>query len=234
MSMSPRLASATTSSPAARACSTTCSSACQPAAPRRSKQATCGLTATHAGPAASMTARQWAATSPPAAGQSLSGSGSSPSTIWDLRSATRPASRSPKGGPAAGRSDGATAAIAGPSAVEGLLERRAGGELRHVRRGDLDRLAGARVHALTGVAMRHVELAEPGEHDVAAALERVLDDLEYSVDGLGGLLLAQVGPVGDLVHELRLRHGGSSCSGCLLFEASSGAAGAQCAQQAGR
>ena len=38
------------------------SSASQPAEPRRSKQASCGLTATQAGPAASISARQWAST----------------------------------------------------------------------------------------------------------------------------------------------------------------------------
>ena len=41
---------------------TTCSSASQPGAPSRSKHASCGLTATHAGPAASISARQWAST----------------------------------------------------------------------------------------------------------------------------------------------------------------------------
>jgi len=50
--MSPRLASARTNRPAARACSTVALSAAQPGGPRRSKHATCGLTATHAGPAA--------------------------------------------------------------------------------------------------------------------------------------------------------------------------------------
>src|SRR3954468_23792492 len=40
----------------------TCSSASQPGAPRRSKHASCGLTATQAGPAASISARQWTST----------------------------------------------------------------------------------------------------------------------------------------------------------------------------
>ena len=55
---SPRLPSASTSSPWSRAIATTCSSASQPGAPRRSKQASWGLTATQAGPAASIAARQ--------------------------------------------------------------------------------------------------------------------------------------------------------------------------------
>ena len=55
------LAVGSTSRPAARACAQVASSASQPANPRRSKQASCGLTATQAGPAASISARQWRA-----------------------------------------------------------------------------------------------------------------------------------------------------------------------------
>src|ERR687898_160217 len=65
--MSPRLPSAMTSSPAARACATIASSASMPAKPRRSKHASCGLTATQAGPAASTSARQWARKAEPVA-----------------------------------------------------------------------------------------------------------------------------------------------------------------------
>ena len=103
--------------PAACACSTTSSSTRQPCAPRRSKQASCGLTATQAGPAASMAAAQCAATATaarsagdPSAGAAASacghrraGSGSSPRTTWDSRSATRASSRSAKCGPAGAR-----------------------------------------------------------------------------------------------------------------------------------
>ena len=59
---SPRLPSAITSRPWSRAIATTCSSASQPGAPSRSKQASWSLTATHAGPAASIAARQWSVT----------------------------------------------------------------------------------------------------------------------------------------------------------------------------
>ena len=59
---SPRLPSASTSRPWSRAIATTCSSASQPGAPSRSKQASCGLTATHAGPAATIAARQCSVT----------------------------------------------------------------------------------------------------------------------------------------------------------------------------
>jgi len=65
--------------------------------------------------------------------------------------------------------------------------------------------------------MRDVELAEPGEDDVAAALERVLDRVENGIHGLGGLLLAHVRLVGDLVHEFRLRHWGLLLFRVLAF-----------------
>ena len=53
---SPRLPSAIVSSPASRAAAQTSASAAQPGAPSRSKQASCGLTATQAGPARSISA----------------------------------------------------------------------------------------------------------------------------------------------------------------------------------
>src|SRR5437763_8285249 len=213
--MSPRFASASTSRPAARAWRATSASAAQPAAPSRSKQASCGLTATHAAPAASTTARQCPATAaaarsagdPPAgageaaAGHRRIGSGSSPRTTWDSRPVTASTSRSPKG---SGR------ASLGPplsglecvSAVDGLLEARARGEARHFRGRDLDRLARARVHTLAGAALGDVELPEARESHVAAALQRVLDDVEDGVDRLTGFFLPQVGLRGDLVDEL--------------------------------
>jgi hypothetical protein len=58
------------------------------------------------------------------------------------------------------------------------------------------------MHALTGTALGDVELPEPGERDVAPALQGFLDDVEHCVDGLSGFILAKVGPAGDLVDEL--------------------------------
>jgi hypothetical protein len=78
----------------------------------------------------------------------------------------------------------------------------AGREARHLRGADLDRLAGARVHALTRAALGDVELAEAREGDVAPALEGLLDDVQDGIDGLTGLGLLQVGPAGHLVDEL--------------------------------
>ena len=94
-----------------------CSSASQPGAPSRSKQASWSLTATHAGPGR-LDRERGSARRPPrpsrlrasvrlrrarrrraastAAGQSAAGSGSSPSTIWLRRSSTSAASRSGK------------------------------------------------------------------------------------------------------------------------------------------
>src|SRR4051794_27630123 len=109
--MSPRLASARTSRPWSTARAIVRSSARQPGAPRRSKQASWGLTATHASATATIAASQCVATAaaarsaggPPtcsptrtASGHSRPGSGSRPSTICDSRAATAAARRSPK------------------------------------------------------------------------------------------------------------------------------------------
>jgi hypothetical protein len=58
------------------------------------------------------------------------------------------------------------------------------------------------VDALTSAALGDMELAEPGERHVAAALERLLDGVEDGVDCLAGLGLAQVRTSGDLIDEL--------------------------------
>src|SRR5581483_11632792 len=85
--------------------------------------------------------------------------------------------------------------------VDGLLQRRACGELRNPRGSDLDLLAGGRVAALACAAVGDAELAKSGEHDVAAALQCALDRLEHRVDGVASVLLAESGTVCDLVHE---------------------------------
>ncbi len=94
---SPRLPSATTSRPASRAAEQTPSSAAQPAAPRRSKQASCGFTATQEPPAsldqlaavvldrgAGLRRRGLPARAPAASRRA--GSGSRPRQIWLRRS----------------------------------------------------------------------------------------------------------------------------------------------------
>ena len=127
---------------AARRRRITSRSAAHPGAPRRSKHATWGLTATHCSAAASSTSRQCAATAraarsaaartgrgavPPASssasGQRRAGSGSSPRTICDRLRWTQPASLSPKPvvvWPENGvsvRGAAAAAAVCGPSAT---------------------------------------------------------------------------------------------------------------------
>src|SRR5215218_9700213 len=105
--MSPRFASAITSSPAWRAELHVSSNARSPCEPSASKKASCGLTATQNGAAASMRPRQKRATaSPRDAGPATaspcsstgrrSSTGSSPSTSWLRRRSTACANRSAK------------------------------------------------------------------------------------------------------------------------------------------
>ena len=81
--MSPRLPSAIASKPASWAYSTTLSKAAHPGAPSCSKRASCGLTATQAGPAASIKAMQCTSTAFAAdsAGDPLPPLGASPSAL---------------------------------------------------------------------------------------------------------------------------------------------------------
>src|SRR6476660_4881318 len=196
-----------TSSPASRAAAAVRSSAVQPGAPSRSKQASWSLAATQAGPAASISAAQWFATASAAASAGLgpagaaadvwghrrAGSGSSPRTSCVCRSATRPASRSPK-------------PVRAGSAVDGLLELRPGAETRDPRRRDVDRLPGAWMLAGASAPLGHVELAEAGEGNLAPATERRLDRIQDGVDGLLRVLLGEIGVLRDLIDEFRLRH----------------------------
>src|SRR5256714_5282115 len=128
-----------------------------------------------------------------ACGHRHAGSGSSPRTSCDRRSATRPASRSPK-------------PVGTGSVVDGLLELRPGAEARDPRGRDVDWLAGTRVLALAGAALGDVELAETGEGNLAPAAERRLDRIQDRFDGLFGVLLGQIGVLRDLVDEFGLRH----------------------------
>src|SRR5919201_1233841 len=131
------------------------------------------------------------------------GSGSSPRTTWDSRAPTTAPSRSPKCEPAGTRGSFVSPAVSvRPLAVDGLLETGAGREARHLRGRDLDRLARPWVDALTSAALGDMELAEPGERHIAAALQRLLDGVEDGVDCLAGLGLAQVRTSCDLIDEL--------------------------------
>ena len=150
-------------------------SAPSPAAPSRSKQASCGFTATQAGPAASISRGSGgrprprparAGRRPPAsgaAGQSCGGRG---------RGRGRSGCGAPRRAPPAGRRR--EPAPSASAALDLGLQRRPGREARHLAAGDRDPLAGARVDALPRAALGDVELAEAGEVDVAAVLEDVV------------------------------------------------------------
>src|SRR5690348_12927228 len=199
-----------------------------PAGPSASKNASCGLTATAYGPTASMIPQQKRATSPRSSTGSRSGFGSSPTTSCDRLRSTSAASRSANVIVAATAIDGNVTAHAegGPraalrpctrcrsrSALERSLQLAPGRELRHGRRGDLDALAGARVHALAGGALRGRELPEPGEVDGVAGLQRLGDGLHECVDGLAGVPRGEPRLRRDLVDEVLLGQRKSSYVG---------------------
>ena len=95
--------------------------------------------------------------------------------------------------------------------VDGLLQHRAGRELRHGRRLDLDLLARVpRVNAHPRCPVRRVELAEPGEGHGVAGLQRILDGAEERLDCLACLALGRAGLLGYCVYELLLGHYHSS------------------------
>src|SRR4051794_22920253 len=212
-----------TSSPASRARPATRSSDACPGTPRRSKQATCGLIATATPATASITCAQCAVTasaarsagvprdrSPTAtaSGHSRCGSGSRPRTSWDSRSATRTASRSAKWAPPGWPPMGCCSPPREWLALDGLLEAGPGREARDLGGRDLDRLARARVDALAGAALGDAELAEPGEGDLTAAAEGLLDDGQHGINSLAGGALVEVALLGDVVDELGLGHCG--------------------------
>src|SRR5439155_4515512 len=103
-----------------------------------------------------------------------------------------------------------------PSRVESLkrvlaaanrtLERAAGRELRHRRRGDLDLLARARVDAGARRALGRRELAEAGEVHRIASLEGIRDCLQKSVHGLRSIAIRQAGLRRHLLDEVILGH----------------------------
>src|SRR6188472_49806 len=88
--------------------------------------------------------------------------------------------------------------------LQSLLEVSACTELRGLRSGDLDALAGLRVDALARAALGNRELAETGDGDVATTLQRLLDHLGQSVHGSLCLRPLDVGTVGYLLDKLGL------------------------------
>src|SRR5947209_17455181 len=106
--------------------------------------------------------------------------------------------------------DGPAGTPAGPPvavqlpAGDGLLERRAGAEARRLRRLDLDRLARLRIARGARGPLADAELAEPGQRDVVALLERLRDVLGDRVERGPGLGLAEAGVLRDRLDELGL------------------------------
>src|SRR5215212_4610849 len=85
------------------------------------------------------------------------------------------------------------------------LELTARSELRHRRRGNVDALARARVHALARGALRGRELAEAGEVDRVAALQALGHDFHERLDGLAGLAVLEPALLRDLRDEILFR-----------------------------
>ena len=198
---SPRLPSASTSRPARARVRADGSSASQPAKPSRSKHASWGLAATHAGPAASISAREWASTA--AAASAGGGAGAAGRSGGDGGAAER-GGEAPRGSPVAstrgppqarrdrGRSRGRSATRA-PRPRRRAVRRSAGaGPLtagaRHGRRcqlldGLLEARAGGEARHLAG-RDRH-RLARAGVATLAGA---ALGDVELPEAGEADLL----------------------------------------------
>jgi hypothetical protein len=93
------------------------------------------------------------------------------------------------------------------TALDVRLQRRTGGEPRHLAARDRYPLAGAWVDALAGSALGDVELPEPGEVHLSTAAKDAGDRVEDGVDGLARRLLAAKSLViGESVQELSFGH----------------------------
>jgi len=104
---------------------------------------------------------------------------------------------------------GVAALLLGFVAVDERLEVRAGPELGHRGRRNLDGLVGGRVTGRASRAVTLLEDAEPGDGHLVAARHGGLDGLEHRVEGFGrGLLVPQ--PYGDRVDQLTLVHSSGS------------------------
>src|SRR5205823_1585711 len=125
--------------------------------------------------------------------------------LHDRELSARTRRRPPRGGPRRTGTGWSSAAL------DCGLELAARAELRYAGSCDLHALARARVDALPGRPVAGAELAEPCERHVPAAAQGLGDGVDERVHGLSRVPLVQLGLVGDLVHELLLRHFGSSC-----------------------
>src|SRR5438128_8135205 len=91
--------------------------------------------------------------------------------------------------------------------VERVLQDLRGPERQHAPSGDFDLLSRLRIAANARLLLAHDEVAEPGELDLFAALQRVLQRVENHLDDLGGLLLGETDLAANAVDDVRLCHG---------------------------
>ena len=95
--------------------------------------------------------------------------------------------------------------------VDGLLERRAGRELRGLGCLDLDRLTGRGVTSGPRRALSHRKLPKPGDRNLITPLQRLLNGVEQRVDRA-----SPVGP-GTSLPPGRPRRSALTCSSALLI-----------------
>src|SRR5216684_9030497 len=91
--------------------------------------------------------------------------------------------------------------------IQRVLQHLRGAEGQHAPRADLDLLAGLGVAAHAGALLADHEVAEAGELDLLALLERVLDGVEHHLDDLGALLLGEPDLLAHALDHVGLGHG---------------------------
>src|SRR5713101_8654780 len=91
--------------------------------------------------------------------------------------------------------------------IQRVLQHLRGAEGQHAPRADLDLLAGLGVAAHAGALLADDEVAEAGELDLLALLERVLDGVEHHLDDLGALLLGEPDFLAHALDHVGLGHG---------------------------
>src|SRR5262249_7758164 len=106
--------------------------------------------------------------------------------------------------------------------VDDLFELLAGSKAHGLGRRDLDHLVGLGVSALSRLALRDAERAEPDERHALALPEAVRDSAEHRVDRAVGLRLADSGVSGHPVDQIALVHPSSGVELVLGLEGEAG------------
>ena len=86
--------------------------------------------------------------------------------------------------------------------VDSVLQTFTGLEFWLVGCRDLNLFASARVPALGGFPLRHVECAESDQPDFLACLQRVGDRLKYAINGLCGISFGKTSSIGNCCHQI--------------------------------